>query len=352
VPPARISFTGPDKTQHDHLVCLTMGVNVHIDNPLELDRLLDLAARTGKSPVVTLRLQPTANSISRFGMSAGEIRDCAMRLKSRDIPLAGIAFHINGYGIEDRIVAATECLSLMKDLAGEGITCRSVDIGGGFPMRYIEPSSAANVDDLPRWGEPSRKGDYPYDAPLAAEVAMQSVLSGILVHGDNRRFLRTQQISIIMQPGRALLDQCGLSAFKVIGRKMPSQGLPLLILDGMSFSLSETWFGADFLPAPVMINKAGRFNCSGSQFALAGRSCLESDFIRRIAVDFDPTPDIGDLIVFPNTAGYQMDSNESEFHQRPLPTKVAAMRGQTGWQYHREEAFSVEEFRHDHYAYQ
>ena len=34
-------------------------------------------------------------------------------------------------------------------------------------------------------------------------------------------------------------------------------------------------------------------------------------------------PRAGDALVYLNTAGYQMDSNESPFHELPLPRKVA-----------------------------
>ena len=37
---------------------------------------------------------------------------------------------------------------------------------------------------------------------------------------------------------------------------------------------------------------------------------------------FPRRPRIGDLLVYPNTAGYQMDSNESRFHDLALPPKV------------------------------
>jgi diaminopimelate decarboxylase len=39
-------------------------------------------------------------------------------------------------------------------------------------------------------------------------------------------------------------------------------------------------------------------------------------------IPFPRRPEIGDLLIYLNTAGYQMDSNESEFHQLPLPPKV------------------------------
>lgn len=33
-------------------------------------------------------------------------------------------------------------------------------------------------------------------------------------------------------------------------------------------------------------------------------------------------PEVGDVLLYLNTAGYQMDSNESPFHDLPLPPKV------------------------------
>ncbi|WP_062218870.1 hypothetical protein [Aureimonas sp. D3] len=39
-------------------------------------------------------------------------------------------------------------------------------------------------------------------------------------------------------------------------------------------------------------------------------------------IRFPGEPRHGDLLVYPNTAGYQMDKNESEFHQLPLPPKI------------------------------
>ncbi|WP_336215585.1 hypothetical protein [Nonomuraea sp. LPB2021202275-12-8] len=55
---------------------------------------------------------------------------------------------------------------------------------------------------------------------------------------------------------------------------------------------------------------------------VGGASCLEPDMLtwRRIALP--GRPGAGDLLVYPNTAGYQMDSNESRFHELPLPPKV------------------------------
>ena len=38
-------------------------------------------------------------------------------------------------------------------------------------------------------------------------------------------------------------------------------------------------------------------------------------------IEFKDTPEKGDLLIYYNTAGYQMDSNESMFHKIPLIEK-------------------------------
>jgi diaminopimelate decarboxylase len=353
VPPSRISYTGPQKPDHDLMICLSTGIAVHIDTPSEADRLIALAARTKAAPRVMLRLKPDVASHSRFGMSAGTLRQCALALKAADVTIEGISFHLGGYSLEDRVKAAGECLAIASSLEEQGIGCRTIDIGGGFPMRYLEADEEdASLEALPRWGKASMRGDYPYHSSIRGPQAAAEILDGIMSQDRNRAIVKRLDMAVIMEPGRALLDQCGLSVFRVIGRKDTDGGMPQLVLDGMNFSLSETWFGADFLPTPYLVNRHGCFPCTGARFALAGRSCMESDFIRRTGVDFPVEPGAGDLIVFINTAGYQMDSNESRFHEHPLPRKIAAVQTRQGWQPIHDEIYSIEEFQNDHLTHQ
>ena len=55
---------------------------------------------------------------------------------------------------------------------------------------------------------------------------------------------------------------------------------------------------------------------------IGGASCLDSDMVTWRKIVFPQRPAAGDLLVYLNTAGYQMDSNESPFHDLPLPAKV------------------------------
>ena len=96
-------------------------------------------------------------------------------------------------------------------------------------------------------------------------------------------------------------------------------------------SVSEQWKGSEFLPDPMLWPSAGPGDpvlaCVG------GASCLEYDMLTWRKVPFPRPPRSGDLLVYPNTAGYQMDKNETEFHQLPLPARVvlSGERGEFRW---------------------
>ena len=62
---------------------------------------------------------------------------------------------------------------------------------------------------------------------------------------------------------------------------------------------------------------------------------MEYDMLTWRTIGFPRAPKRGDLLIYHNTAGYQMDKNESSFHQLPLPSRFV-------WD------SSVRTIRHDH----
>ena len=105
-------------------------------------------------------------------------------------------------------------------------------------------------------------------------------------------------------------------------RQVRAGGYGIITVEGQSFSLSEQLFGSEFLPDPVLLTQRTmqRLSYAG---CIAGSSCLESDMLTWRKINFPTNPEAGDIIAYINTAGYQMDANESPFHRSPLPDKVA-----------------------------
>ncbi len=109
-----------------------------------------------------------------------------------------------------------------------------------------------------------------------------------------------------------------------------------MTVDGTSLSLSEQWFNSEFLPDPILLPRdTRRPQARRSRACVAGASCLECDMLTWRKVAFPMRPQPGDLLVYVNTAGYQMDSNESPFHELPLPPKIVVerRRGAPRWRF-------------------
>ncbi|WP_416409762.1 alanine racemase [Agrobacterium rosae] len=319
----RVSFTGPDKPDQDLAMCVAHGVAVNIDSLCELDRLAEIQRFMGVQGKAVLRLLPSVQTDSRFGLAADDLLTAAIRLKEHGIQLEGLSFHLSGYDSDQRVKTAGEALIIAQELASRGSAIQSLCIGGGFTLSYLarEPRPDA-ADDMRTWQNRDRPSNYPYYSTVSGEHHATQIIGDILANLTNREIINEMQLKLVLEPGRALTDQCGGTLFRVTGTKQTHDGLNLIILDGMSFSLAENWFGSDFMPLPLHIPLSPREEQKRSASVLVGRSCLECDVVRWRVVDFASLPQTGDLIFLHNTAGYQMDMNESNFHQIPLPRKL------------------------------
>lgn len=327
----QIGVSGPEKTDkllHEalHHHCL-----IAIDSLQELQRLVSLASRSSLSARVLLRSRLAIQKISRFGLDHQE-REIALSLcqaQSGFIRLEGFSFHLCGYSVEERAQSANEMIDLCLKAQERGVTtCRHVDIGGGLAVQYVEPQQWNEFlrQDVPEHYHAGKSfgGFYPYGTVRHGTQLLYDLLAHPVENGVSLAHkMRKHGIGIIVEPGRALLNQAGISIFEVLGVKNrhATDGYAIVTVQGSSFSLSEQWFNSEYLPDPVLLGQ----NEDGDHSFLAcvgGSTCLESDMVTWRKVGFPRIIKPGDRIVYLNTAGYQMDSNESSFHEAELPRKV------------------------------
>nr|WP_198979849.1 alanine racemase [Herbaspirillum sp. ASV7] len=351
VPGAHIGITGPGK--HPALLALALHQRclVAIDSVEELHAFMVQARQTVESLIggsrgrVLLRCRPASQPRSRFGMSPEEC-EAALQLclAHRDvIDMEGFSFHLSGYSIAARAEAAHRMVDACLDARSRGLAlCATINIGGGFAVRYVDAGHWSDFlqQQQPRHYHAGKCFDdfYPYySAAPGAEM-----LSAILAHADGGRALalrlREHDIRLLLEPGRALLDQAGFTAFEIQSVKHrhgdadAGQDYGIVTVGGTSFSLSEQWFNSEYIPDPLLLPRQER---AGDPYAacVGGASCLDSDMVSWRKIRFPQAPARGDLLVYLNTAGYQMDSNESPFHDLPLPAKVVITmhQGQPCW---------------------
>ncbi|PPJ34037.1 diaminopimelate epimerase [Nocardia nova] len=314
--------TGPAKSDELLWLATRHGALIAVDDPGELARLTGL----GATARVLLRVLPP-DSTSRFGLTDIELDTVLHRTDPAPIRVEGLSFHLSGYDPIARSELAAALVDRCRHARALGHPVTTISIGGGFGVEYLPDTAWRAFTEAhgPHWFHADKTFDsyYPYHQRPAGSAALAAVLD----HGDLAKVLRAHAIRLAVEPGRALLDRAGSTVFRVQGVKTrTAQSLPyqLLTVDGTSLSLSEQWFDSEYLPDPVlwpMRPGAVTPACVGAA------TCLESDMLswRRIPL---PRPAVvGDLLVYPNTAGYQMDSNESSFHDLPIPPKVLLSSG-------------------------
>ncbi|MFB7330909.1 Y4yA family PLP-dependent enzyme [Streptomyces adustus] len=321
--------TGPAKSDALLRVASQQGALIAVDALDELERVL--ALDVPRPARVLLRVHPPAQPGSRFGLGRDEldeaIHDCA---KAGDhVRMEGFSFHLSGYDVHQRAGLAADLVDLCLKAQVLGLRADRISIGGGFAVDYVPAGAWQTFLDQHRpsdyhAGKTFTTGDfYPYHSPVAGAGALRAVLAARTPDGPSlAERLRQAGVMLLLEPGRALLDRAGASVFGVQGVK-DRDAYGIVTVDGTSLSLSEQWFNSEYLPDPQLLPTGGRPHVPiPYQACVAGTSCLDSDLLTWRKIPFPARPQPGDLIVYPNTAGYQMDSNESPFHELPLPPKV------------------------------
>ncbi|MEV6783465.1 Y4yA family PLP-dependent enzyme [Streptomyces sp. NPDC051098] len=328
-------LTGPAKDPALLRLAVQHGALIAVDALDELDTLITGVPYGPCRPArILLRIMPPQQPHSRFGMNDAELTTALERcVQAGDtVRTEGFSFHLSGYAIQPRADLAAHLADLCLKARVQGLETGRISIGGGLPISYTDADSWHTfLEGHDRRHYHARKAFqdsdfYPYHCPRPGAEALTALLAA---RPDGREqsladILRDAGVTLLLEPGRALLDQAGASVFTIQGVK-DRDGYQLLTVDGTSLSLSEQWFNSEYLPDPHLVPRDGAGSDSGAGLYPAGvgaATCLESDMLTWRKVGFPRRPRVGDLLVYPNTAGYQMDSNESPFHDLAIPPKV------------------------------
>ncbi|WP_164887267.1 Y4yA family PLP-dependent enzyme [Hahella sp. KA22] len=335
------AFKSPDFVE----LGMKAGAIVAIDSAEEFEGLQELllASRQGDKTRIKLRWNGD-DGASRFGMNSEALRTLAHTLKPfrHRLELEGVAFHLGGYSIRQRAEALAVSIEMIRYFRELGFSAHGVNIGGGFPTRYISRGAweAFQGYNGPHYYMDGRSPDnfYPYWSPRVKEEALEDIVMAC----GNRERLRQESVALYVEPGRGLADQAGATLFRVKGVKRLEAGKHVIVVDGFSFSACETWFQSEFLVDPIVIG-AGQGDAGVAY--IAGGSCLESDVLTKRWIPFKNLPQPGDCLAFVNTAGYQMDLMETRFHRAPTPQKLAVVAtdahegGHGDWSWRLDESF-------------
>ena len=306
----KIIASGPAK-EYKYLSCAIQNkTTIAVDDIEELKEI----EKFGKSINIMLRISDLLGIVSRFGINISQINECLEIISQSKINLIGFSFHINNYNLDDRVRAIKQLLNIIDE---KKLNIKYIDIGGGIPVNYCSKEEFYNFlkgnNKKMYFKEKELNDFYPYYNNLATEKALQYILKNVKKE--------LGKIEIIIEPGRSLLNNCGISIYEIQYLKHLSNGDNLIVTNGNINCLSEQWFNTDYLIEPMLYKKVNNNRLNGVIASVAGNLCLEQDMITWRKIKFESMPEKGDLLIYFNTAGYQMDSNESNFHKIPLIEK-------------------------------
>ncbi|MFD7376755.1 alanine racemase [Streptomyces mirabilis] len=324
--------TGPAKDDLLLRLAVQQGALIAVDSLDELDALVTTVVSGRVRPArVLLRCLPGTQPHSRFGMDDAELATALNRCvqAGEAVRMEGFSFHLSGYAVQARADLAGRLLELCLKARVLGLEASRISIGGGLPVAYTDADSwhtflGEQHGEQYHAGRTFDPADfYPYHSPVAGADALRALLAARPEGYDQSlaAMLNDSGVVLLLEPGRALLDKAGASVFRIQGVK-ERDGYRLLTVDGTSLSLSEQWFNSEYLPEPHLLSLGAVAPVGTYPAAVGAATCLESDMLTWRKIPFPRRPRAGELLVYPNTAGYQMDSNESPFHDLPLPPKV------------------------------
>ncbi|GAA5075740.1 alanine racemase [Nocardia iowensis] len=321
-----IGVTGAAKTDALLRLAARHDCVVAIDALDELERIAEIARSAGRVRILLRRLPPNAPD-SRFGLSAADLDTAIARcVRLRPwVELIGFSFHLDGYAVAPRAELAFDLIRLCASTKAQGLPVDTLSIGGGFACRYLREDDwngflAHRRDDWFHAGKQFGKF-YPYAQDPTGADMLDAILATTFEGGTLAKHLRDNDIQLFIEPGRALLIDAGFTVFPVLGYKHNAD-YGITTVHGLSMSVSEQWKGSEFLPDPILVPRKHDPAAGPIASCVGGASCMEYDVLTWRKVPLPQRPEYGDLLLYPNTAGYQMDKNESEFHQLPLPPKV------------------------------
>lgn len=337
MPGERIILSAAIKTDELLQLAIEHQVTISVDTCAEFDRIIALAGSHKVKVAPRLAPDPRRFMPTRFGERVS-VWASHLAQPHPAVQVAGVHLHLHGYSAKDRIDALLEASDLIADLRAVGHQPEFIDIGGGVPMSYLDDSgqwekfhqalTAQNEGFIQpfTWKADPLKNFYPFhQSPVRAQW-----LEEILASAAGAR-IRQLGVRLHLEPGRSVLDGCGMIVSRVAFIKERSDGLPLVGLEMNRTQLRTTSddFLVDPLHLPLSSGKGqGRAQDSRSyEGFLVGAYCIEDEVIMRRPIVFPQGVQVGDLMVFPNTAGYFMHILESASHQIPLAKNLVEQDG-------------------------
>ena len=283
----KIIFNGPEKSEEDLTKAIRNDSLIHIDHLDELYTISELAEKLKTRPRVAIRVNMDTGVYpmwDRFGFNYenGQAWDAINKIMHSDnMELVGLHCHIGTFMLAPSAhgIAASKlaelALSVEQKFKHE---IKYIDLGGGFASKNtLKGAYLPGSDTNPTFDD-------------FAEVISSALL--------NSNFKQEKLPMLILETGRALIDEAGYLLGSVISNKRSSTGRRNTILDiGVNILFTAFWYDHKITPAQEFTNYS-------EDTCIYGPLCMNIDVIRESASL--PLLNKNDHVVIHHVGAYNM----------------------------------------------
>jgi len=282
-----IIFNGPEKSQQDLILAVENQSLIHIDHFDELYTLIRISQNSVKRPKVAIRVNMDTGVYpqwDRFGFNFdnGEAWDALNRIMmSTTLDLVGLHTHIGTYmiSVDAYKVAAQKLIVLTTKLRDKyNHHLKYIDMGGGFASKNtLKGAYLSGADTCPTFD------DY------------ADAITSVFMSAD---FLPEQLPVLILETGRALIDDAGYLLGTVLANKRLTNGQRATVIDiGINLLFTSFWYDHDIRPAQPVSDHT-------EETTIFGPLCMNIDVIRHNIMF--PLLKKGDNVVIKRIGAYNM----------------------------------------------
>lgn len=356
----RIEATGP---KNDSFIILGVQhlITFNVDSIEELNTIISYMKQINSNKKIKILLRISGfksdntkiiSKSSKFGINISNV-DEALKIIIENLNIVnfiGFSFHLDTTAIKEKVIAIENLINLFELAYEYNLNPYVIDIGGGYKVNYLLNKDEWNSsitslkkcilgsnEDL-TWNKNSyglhqenkvlrgALNIYNYYDDLTGAKYLDELLSTKMVKYENRcigDILSENMLEIYIEPGRALLNQMGITISKVTFCKQNDKSDNIIGLDMKRNDI--TMEDQDLFIDPIIISdNVKEKEQIGVYFS--GNLCLETDLIFKHKVFVNVLPKKDDYVIFVNTAGYFMDFSATNSIKQNIAQKIVAIK--------------------------
>ncbi|SIJ07517.1 diaminopimelate decarboxylase [Mycobacteroides abscessus subsp. bolletii] len=364
IPPDKIDVNGNAKDDDFIELAISKKMLMIVDSVAELHAV---AARAGaRRPRVLLRVSGyylgavtdssifTAGVWTKFGIPITEIASIISQLHTLPVDVVGFHTHIGSQitSVEPYRVVLAKMLELGHQLRQAGHELEILNIGGGFPVSYLDELAwnsvlgriregyvaAKNGDSSKIYTWENKLTDFIFDkrgaptgwrgetfyAPLPKEQLLEKLLTGtVSVNGTILNAVNALKAAgmprLLIEPGRSIAAEAGTTFSQVRFLKTLANGHNVVSLDTNSRFLE----GDSLNPHRWRFAKdPHRNDASPFETFIAGNLCFSGDMLTPLKVPLARKPQIGDILMTSETGAYNTTFSAANTNSFPRPPRI------------------------------